>query len=316
MSKNYVQSCDTCQRWKFSNAKTKGRLKPLPISHRPWEVVTIDFITNLPRTSSGKDTIFVAVDKYSKMVHLKATSQKVTGEKLAYLFMDMVIKLHGVPLEIISDRDVRFTSDFWKTLFSILGTELKMSTPYHPQTDGQTEIANKTIGNLLRTMLAQGDANWEQLLAPIEFEFNNLYNHSTGYTPFYLVYGQHPVTADTMITAAYRFHDDFPAIVRNMHKTHIEVKKNLKKAQDRQKHYADKGREALILSENDQVMVKAEDYKGVLTGATRKLHPKYLGPYRILSKVNDNAYEVGIPDWWKRSKIINISKLKLYNSPE
>ena len=124
------------------------------------------------------------------------------------------------------------------------------------------------------------------------------------------------ITADTMIAAAYRFHEDFPAIVRNMHKTHIEVKKNLKKAQERQQHYADKSREALILNENDQVMVKAEDYKGVLIGATRKLHPKYLGPYRILRKVNDNAFEVDIPDWWKRSKIINISKLKLYNHPE
>lgn len=312
----YVQTCDICQRWKYSNAKTKGLLKPLPIPHRPWQVITIDLITNLPRTASGKTAVLVAIDKYSKMAHLGATNHNATGEKLAYLLMDMVIKLHGVPLEIISDRDVRFTNQFWKKLFMILGTEIKLSTPYHPETDGQTENANRTIGNLLRTSLAQEDSEWDKLLPHIEFQFNNLYNQSTGYTPFYLVYGQHPITADTMLTAAYRFHDNFPTILKEMNKVHHIVKKNLVKAQQRQQFYVDQRRQDFKLKTNDQVMVKADDYRGVLTGNTKKLFPRYLGPYRVLEKINDNAYKIDIPDWWKRSKVINVSKLKLYHDAE
>ena len=314
--KDYVQACDICQRWKPTNTKTYGLLKPLAVPHRPWQTITIDLITNLPRTSSGKTAILVAVDKFTKMVHLGATNHNATGTKIAHLLMDIVFKHHGIPLKIISDRDVRFTSTFWKELFSILGTELSFSTAYHPQTDGQTENANRTIGNLLRTTLATMDQEWDRLLPHLEFHFNNLYNQSTGFTPFFLNYGYHPISPTNMITAAYRFHAEFPTILKDMNKAYRIAEKNLSKAQERQQFYADQHRQALLLKEGDQVMLKSEDYQSLLMGNTKKLYPRFLGPYRVLKKINDNAYQIDIPDWWKRSKVINVSKLKPYREAE
>ena len=137
--RQYVKSCDTCQRIKASQQVPAGLLQPLPIPAQPWDQVSMDFITQLPKTRSGFDAIVVFVDTFSKMVHLVPTKTTATAPDTAKIFFDHVFKLHGLPKSIVSDRDAKFTSRFWQSLFKTMGTRLAMSTAFHPQTDGQTE---------------------------------------------------------------------------------------------------------------------------------------------------------------------------------
>ncbi|GJP44986.1 hypothetical protein CLOM_g4375, partial [Closterium sp. NIES-68] len=135
----FVTPCDTCQRMKSSKQKKAGLLQPLPVPEQPWQVVSLDFITGLPPTSSGHDAILVVIDKFSKMGHFIPTHTTARTEETAQLFIRYIISQHGIPTTLISDRDPKFTSKFWKELMSLLGTKLAMSSAYHPQTDGQTE---------------------------------------------------------------------------------------------------------------------------------------------------------------------------------
>ena len=137
----YVTTCLACQRNKPSNTHPSGLLKPLPIPARAMEQVSMDLITQLPSTKRGNDAIVVFVDKLTKLVHYAACKTAVSAPQLASIFFHEWVRHHGVPSSIISDRDPRFTSNFWRALWNKMGTKLAMSTAYHPQTDGQTERA-------------------------------------------------------------------------------------------------------------------------------------------------------------------------------
>src|SRR5690349_14727373 len=137
--RQYVKSCDSCQHIKASQQAPAGLLQPLPIPQQPWEQVSMDFITQLPKTKAGNDAIVVFVDVFSKMVHFVPSCTIATAPETAKLFFNTNIKLHGLPKSIVSDWDAKFTSCFWQALFNTLGTKLAMSTAFHPQTDGQTE---------------------------------------------------------------------------------------------------------------------------------------------------------------------------------
>ncbi len=171
--KDYVTSCLACQQNKPSNALPIGLLHPLPVPEHRWQVVTMDLITQLPRTTSGHDAIVVFVDKYSKMVHYAPTTTTVTAPQLAKLFFQHVVRHHGVPTAIVSDRDPRFTSNFWRALWQQLGTRLAMSTAYHPQTDGQTERANRTLEDMLRAYVNYRSDEWDEHLIAAEIAYNN-----------------------------------------------------------------------------------------------------------------------------------------------
>ena len=151
--RNYVKSCDSCQRIKAGHQVPAGLLQPLQIPTRPWEQISMDFITHLPKTKAGWDAIIVFVDLFSKMVHFVPSTTTATAPETARLFFDNVFRLHGLPEVIVSDRDAKFTSHFWKALFKTMGTKLAMSTAFHPQTDGQTERANRTLEDMLRAFV-------------------------------------------------------------------------------------------------------------------------------------------------------------------
>jgi transposase InsO family protein len=139
--------------------------------------------------------IITFVDKLTKMIHLQPCHSTATAADIAKIFFDHVFKHHGLPESIICDRDAKFSSAFWQSLFNHLGTKIKMSTAYHPQTDGQTERANRTVEDMLSPFVNQRLDNWADLLPAAEFAYNSSVQASTGYTPFYLNYGQHPASA-------------------------------------------------------------------------------------------------------------------------
>ena len=190
--RQYVKSCDSCQRIKASQQAPAGLLQPLPIPQQPWEQVSMDFITQLPRTKAGFDAIVVFVDTFSKMVHFVPTKTTATAPDTARIFFDQIFKLHGLPKSIVSDRDAKFTSRFWQTLFQSMGTKLAMSTAFHPQTDGQTERANRTLEDMLRAFVSYRQDDWDDHLASAEFACNNAPNASTGMSPFRMNHGRDP----------------------------------------------------------------------------------------------------------------------------
>jgi len=162
----------------------------------------MDFIVQLPLTRQGNDAIVVFTDRLTKRAHFQAMHTTATAPEVAKIFFNTIFKDHGIPKVIVSDRDAKFTSHFWKSLFSQLGTKLAMSTAFHPQTDGQTERLNRTLEDMLRIYATYKQDTWDEYLPAAEFVYNNSKQASTGFTPFELDNGQHPITPITLATGA------------------------------------------------------------------------------------------------------------------
>ncbi|XP_035539640.1 uncharacterized protein LOC118344014 [Juglans regia] len=185
--------CITCRKAK-SKVLPHGLYTPLPVPSEPWVDISMDFVLGLPRTKRGRDSIFVVVDRFSKMAHFIPCHKTDDATNIADLFFREIVRLHGVPRSIVSDRDVKFLSYFWKVLWGKLGTKLLFSTTCHPQTDGQTEVVNRTLTQLLRTVVHKNLKTWEDCLPFIEFAYNRTMHTTTSYSPFEIVYGFNPLT--------------------------------------------------------------------------------------------------------------------------
>ena len=188
--RRYTRACEVCQRVK-PYPVSDAPLRPLPIPTECWKSVSMDFIFGLPQDDHGNNGVLVFVDRFSKMVHLTAVPETITADGSARVFVDTIFRLHGMPLEIVSDRDPRFTAAFWQAVFKRLGTRLKMSTADHPQTDGQTERVNRVLEELLRSY-AHSFAQWSDLLSIAEFAMNNSVHASMSHTPFFVNGLRHP----------------------------------------------------------------------------------------------------------------------------
>ncbi|CAI7775059.1 unnamed protein product [Closterium sp. NIES-54] len=194
----YVSSCRVCQAMKSTRQWPAGLLQPLEPPERPLQQVTMDFVTGMPARPSGNDAVLVVVDRLTKMAHFAPCRTTITAEETERLFISTVVRLHGIPSAMISDRDPKFTSKFWKETWAEYGTKLQFSSTYHPQTDGQTERTNQTMEQLIRTNCPD-PARWEDSLAMLEFAFNNAPSSTTNHSPFFLNYGMDPMVP-TMTT--------------------------------------------------------------------------------------------------------------------
>jgi hypothetical protein len=230
----FIKTCELCQRNKPSNKKPQGLLQPLPIPERKWESISMDFVTHLPKTRRGNDSILVFVDHLTKTIRIEPVTIEITAVDTTHIFIQEIFKHYGMPTSIVSDRDPRFTSNFWKAFFKELGTSLKMSTAFHPQTDGQTERANRTIEGILRNFVGYRTGDWEDKIPLVEFAYNNSTQASTGFSPFHLLYGVDPLTPGSL-TAAELSNSNVPAAsdLINRIKTDLqEAQTNIKAAQD------------------------------------------------------------------------------------
>jgi transposase InsO family protein len=182
--------CDVCQRVKAEHQRPAGLLHPLKVPEWKWEEIGMDFITGLPRTSKGYDSIWVIVDRLTKVAHFIPVKTTYKGAQLAELYMARIVCLHGVPKKIISDSGSQFTSIFWKSFHENMNTKLSFSSAYHLQTDGQTERTNQVLQDTLRACALQHGGSWGKILPYVEFSYNNSYQASLKMSPFEALYGR------------------------------------------------------------------------------------------------------------------------------
>nr|CAH66033.1 H0515C11.9 [Oryza sativa] len=291
----YGAVCDVCQRVKAEHQKPTGLLKPLKIPEWKWEEIGMDFITGLPRTTSGHDSIWVIVDRLTKVAHFIPVRTTYSGIRLAELYMARIVCLHGVPKKIVSDRGSQFISKFWKKLQEEMGSKLNFSTAYHPQTDGQTERVNQILEDLLRACALDFGGSWDKNLPYAEFSYNNSYQVSLQMAPYEALYGWKCRTPLLWDQTGERqvFGTD---IQREAEEKVKIIQERLRVAQSRHKSYADNRRRDLSFEEGDHVYLRVTPLRGVHRFHTKgKLAPRFMGPYKIVSRRGEVAYQLELP---------------------
>ena len=252
----------------------------------------MDLITQLPLTGRGHTAIVVFVDRLYKMVHFLPAHTDMGSEEFAQVFLREVFAKHGIPKNLVSDRDTRFTSKFFKELCRHLGVKHHMSTAFHPQSDGQTERANCVLEDMLRTYVAPSQNDWDLKLACCEFAVNNAWNAATGSTPFFLKFGEHPRSPVDMDVSS-----DVPAVTEHADKIGDALraaKERPKVAQDRMKAAADGKRREESFQVGDMVLLKTTHINLARSG-TKRLYPLFIGPFKVVEKVNEVAYRLDLP---------------------
>ncbi|GKC82392.1 putative reverse transcriptase domain-containing protein [Tanacetum coccineum] len=283
----YVIKCLMCAKVKVEYHKPSGLLVQPKIPQWKWENIMMDLVTKLPKTSTGQDTIWVIIDRFTKSAHFFPVREDDTLDKLTRQYLKEVVSRHGVPVSIISDRDGKFTSHFWKSLNKALGTRLDMSTAYHPQTDSQSKRAIQTLEDIIKA------------------------------DPFEALYGRKcrlPIcwaeVGDSQLTG--------PEIIHETTEKIIQIKSHIQATCNHQKSYADVRWKPLEFQVGDKVMLKVSPWKGVIRfGKRRKLNPRYIGPFKIITKVRTVAYRLELPEQLSRvHSTFHVSNLKKCMSDE
>jgi transposase InsO family protein len=310
----YVATCDSCQRNKPSQRLTPGALMPLAIPGRVGQEWSQDAVTGLPTTRRGHDAIQVYVERLTKVKHFHATHKADGAAELISSFIHTVVRPHGVPEAVVSDRDPRFTAHYYAELTKLLGIKLNMSTARHPQSDGQTEREIRTLVTALRAYCNENQDDWDDHLDMLELGFNCAVQASTQRSPYELLYGQKPrLPIDAALVAIAPRN---PAAIDRAHRMTEALdfaREHLEKAQQRQVRNADR-REA-SLSVGDEVLLSTEGL--LLRDFASKLTSRYVGPFVVTAEVNRNAYTVALPPQLRAlHSTFNIDRLKLYRRTE
>nr|GEY19684.1 putative reverse transcriptase domain-containing protein [Tanacetum cinerariifolium] len=283
-SKDFVVYCDASH--KGLGAVLMQREKVIAYASRQLkDNITMDFITKLPKSSQGFDTIWVIVDRLTKSAQFLPIRENDPLNKLARLYLNRIVARHRIPALIICDHDERFTSNFWRSFQKALGTDISMSTAYHPETDGQSERTIQTLEDMLRACVIDFSKGWVKHLPLCEFSYNNI--------------GEAQLTG--------------PELIQETTKKIVLIKQRIQAAQDRQKSYADLKRKLMEFEIGDRVMLKVSPWKGVVRfGKRGKLNPRYARPFKVLAKVGKVANRLEFPQELSRvhhtSHVSNLNK--------
>jgi hypothetical protein len=307
----YVRSCRVCQQDKHRTTLTNGLLQPHDIPNRRWQVISMDYVVALPDTPSNHNAILVVVDKLSKMAHFIPTNITVTAEQTVQLFIDHVFRLHGLPLKIISDRGTQFTSTFWTELWKILGTQLNISTAYHPQTDGQTERVNQSMEAMLRHYVQWNEPDWAKHLSLIEFAYNSSIHTATGYSPFRLTYGEEPLAPVDVLFV----NSDSPTaneVLTRLTGELQQARDNIQQSIQRMTAQVNQHRRNITFSVGEMVMLNTTHLRVQAPEASNKFLPKYVGPYKVLAVISPVAYRLELPETMLCHPVFHVEKLQPY----
>jgi transposase InsO family protein len=286
----YVSHCQECVRNKAHRHKPYGLLKPLPIAERPWSSISIDYIEQLP-ISNGHDSILVIVDRLTKMAIFVPAKTTDRAPDLAKQFLQHVVSKHGVPIDLVSDRGAKFTSEFWASLSKALGIKQNLSTAYRPQSDGQMERVNQALEQYIRLYVNYNQVDWTTLLPLAEFAYNNTPHSTTKVSPFFANYGYNP---SFDITTTLARSGTAKEVARNLADLHQYLRHEIAKSNDRYKKFADRHRlPAPNYSINDQVWLSTKNLR--TTRPSRKLSERRLGPLRIIKIVSPQAVQLELP---------------------
>lgn len=303
---DYVAACPTCAVNKVPRTLPTGLLQPIPAPRQPWTHLTMDFISDLPK-SAGMTAIWVIVDRFSKMTHFVPLPGLPTAEALSALFISHVVRHHGIPSNIISDRGAQFISRFWRAFCKKIGVTLSLSTSHHPQTDGQTERMNQTLETYLRHYINALHSNWSEHLPMAEFAINSRWHSALHTTPFYAALGYHPQTFPLLQPST-----GVPAAdqrVNNMLKHWKRIRLLLRKAAGKYSFHANKRRRYTPpYTVGDRVWLSTRYVR--LKQPSTKLGPRFIGPYKVLARVGPVSYRLRLPSSLRIHPVFHVSLLK------
>jgi hypothetical protein len=305
--RRFILNCDACQRSRPSRHSPYGLLQALPVPESPWSQISMDFIVDLP-LSNGFDAMFVVKDRLSKMAHFIPTYKTATAEDTADLFIREIFRLHGAPQAIVSDRDSKFTSTFWQRFMSLLNIKINLSSAFHPESDGSTEVINQVIEQYLRVYCNYQQDNWAHIsvLPLCEFAYNNSLVSTTSFSPFFSNYGFNPlfdptVVRSSLVPAAESRFDQFKLIL-------ADLRANLSYAQSSYTVQANKSRLPLSLQVGDLVFLDRRHIK--TARPSTKLDDRKLGPFKISCVINPVAYKLNLPSSMRIHPVFHVSLLE------
>ncbi|KAM4057840.1 integrase core domain-containing protein [Hirsutella rhossiliensis] len=307
-----IRKCELCARSKAERHKPYGELQPLPVPKKPWDSIAFDHITKLPpskepMTNVKYDSIFVITDRLTKYGYFLPYKEASNAEELAYVFLRTIVSNHGLPNEIVSDRGSTFVAKFWQALMAQLGTKHKLSTAYHPQTDGQTERLNQTLEQYLRCYISYEQNDWVKWLPTAQLAYNSSVTETTKLSPAYANYGYNP--------EAFKVTRQGPQAERailqadQLRKLHKEMQQELQFVRERMStHYNRKRLQGPIFQEGDMVYLVRRNIK--TKRPSNKLDFKKLGPFKVKKTISKVNYELSLPTTMRIHPIFHISLLE------